>query len=201
MKRQSFKQIIISILWSVIIAFILTLLLAYCFGFRAFLVKGWSSEPYIPYNSLIIDYQHSSLESLNVGDFITCTNTGTSYVTHRIVAIKKDGFFTADEEVTIYKDGLSKTQKFSEIKISGDTTTNCNIITQQMTQENQGIDKPCELRNYENNFTGKVTHILPFTGQVLNFVKTNIIMIICELAILYVGYIFFKFEPQYVRLF
>ena len=201
MKKSKVKRIVNSVIFSILIAIVGTILLSYCFGFRAFLVKGWSSEPYIPYNSLIIDYKHTSLDDLDVGDFITLTNTGKNFVTHRIVAIKKDGYFQADESVTIVKDGNEKTfNSFSEIN-SGNNIENCNIITQQMTKDNEGIDATCELINYENNFTGKVVKIMPVLGKILNFVRNYTDRIIVAVVILYLGMIFFKFNPDYNRLF
>lgn len=201
MKKSKVKQIVNSAIFSIIIAIVGTILLSYCFGFRAFLVKGWSSEPYIPYNSLIIDYKHTSFNDLEVGDFITLTNTGKNFITHRIVAIKKDGYFSLDEQVTIYKDGKSKTfTTFSEIN-SGNNVTNCNIITQQMTRDDEGIDSTCELINYQNNFTGKVVKIMPVLGKTVNFIRNYTDRIIVAIIILYLGMVFFKFTPDYNRLF
>ena len=204
MNNINIKKIISGIFSSILLAIVGTILLAYCFGFRAFLVVGWSSEPYIPIYSLIIDYKGTSLNDLEVGDFITCTNSsGASYVTHRIVAIKKDGYFTSDEQVTIYKDGNTKTfDRFANIStLSSVIPENCNIITQQMTDESEGIDKPCELYNYQNNFSGKVTKVLPKTGRFINYIRNNFIMVISAVVIFYLGLVFLKYKPDYVRLF
>lgn len=201
MKNSKVKRILSNVIFSIVIAIFGTILLSYCFGFRAFLVKGWSSEPYIPYNSLIVDYKNTSFEDLKVGDFITLTNTGNHFITHRIVAIKKDGYFKLDEPVTIYKDGMEKTfTTFSEIN-AGTNVENCNIITQQMTYENQGIDSTCDLVNYEKNFTGKVVKIMPILGKTINYIRNYTDRIIIALIILYFSIIFFKFEPDYNRLF
>lgn len=72
-----------------ILALILVLslfLLLYCIGFRAFAVNGWSAEPYHHYGSLAIDYK-VPFEELKVGDFVTWSRSGSSYVTHQIISI------------------------------------------------------------------------------------------------------------------
>lgn len=67
--------------------FILSLfLLLYFLGFRAFAVNGWSAEPYHHYGSLAIDYK-VPFNELKVGDFVTWTRSGSSYVTHQIISI------------------------------------------------------------------------------------------------------------------
>lgn len=61
-------------------------LLLYILGFRTFAVNGWSAEPYHHYGSLAIDCK-VPFEELKVGDFVTWSRTGSSYVTHQIISI------------------------------------------------------------------------------------------------------------------
>ena len=77
------------------LAILITLALGYVLGYRAILVNGWSAQPQIPYHSLIVDCK-TSLGNLKEGDYITFKNTST-YTTHRIIAIKKDGYFANGE--------------------------------------------------------------------------------------------------------
>ena len=58
----------------------------YLCGYKAILVNGWSAEPHIAYQSLIITYRCKQ-KDLEVGDFVTFSNSGKSYVTHQIVEI------------------------------------------------------------------------------------------------------------------
>ena len=71
---------------SFLIAFVVMIGLGYLLGYKAILVNGWSAEPHITYQSLIVTYK-CKFEDLKVGDFITFSNTGKSYITHQIVAI------------------------------------------------------------------------------------------------------------------
>ena len=130
-------------------------------GYSYCRMPGYTASPYIPYNSYIIGNKNVNISDLNVGDFITFRSSPTSnnFITHMIVAIKKDGYFQADESVTIVKDGNEKTfNSFSEINF-GNNIQDCNIITQQMTIDNEGIDATCELLNFERNFYSKVIKV------------------------------------------
>ena len=69
-----------------LIAFVIMIGLGYLLGYKAILVNGWSAEPNITYQSLIVTYR-CKFEDLKIGDFITFSNTGKSYITHQIVAI------------------------------------------------------------------------------------------------------------------
>ena len=124
-----------AVLW----ALLLGILLGYLFGYRYILVNGWSSEPYIPYHSIILT-SSTKLQNLKVGDFITYTSSNKtififmkrspslllfqsdlsgktifskqSNVTHQIIAIKYDGYFVEDEEFTAIIDGKPYSMKF-----------------------------------------------------------------------------------------
>lgn len=73
----------------IIFALILTALTALLFGYKYFIVNGWSAEPYIHYGSLIAVKKPSSVE---IGDFVTYSTNGT-FVTHRVVEVHDDGTF------------------------------------------------------------------------------------------------------------
>lgn len=85
-KRSILVVMLHALIPSFLIAFVLMIGVGYLLGYKAILVNGWSSEPYLKYQSLIVTYK-CKFEDLKVGDFITFTNTGKSYVTHQIVAI------------------------------------------------------------------------------------------------------------------
>ena len=198
--KLNFSKIIDIAVKSVLVSLLLTIVVGYFTGFSALIVKGWSSEPTIPYESLVIEYKNTKLSDLKVGDYITWTNTGKSYTTHRVIAIKYNGYFQDDEEITFTINGETKTEKFSQLKSKATSvlaSTNCNIITQQKG----GVDKPCDLINYQKNFAGKVINILPVTGKVVEYVKNNFQQLVFSVTILYVAYWILKIEPKYIRLF
>ena len=85
-KPYNKKRMIVKIaLSSFLIALVITLISAYFLGYRAFVVRGWSSEPDIHYGSLAIDYK-IPFEDIKVGDYITAS-FGGGYVTHRVEEI------------------------------------------------------------------------------------------------------------------
>ena len=85
-KKDSFWSISAkSLLFALITAFAL----GYFIGYKPILVYGWSAEPYIQYKSLII-IKKTDLQDLKVGDFVTFSKTGNSYVTHQIISIDGD---------------------------------------------------------------------------------------------------------------
>ena len=86
MLKKETKGMLSHILPALLIAVVLTIAMGYLLGYKAILVNGWSAEPHISYQSLIVTYK-CKFQDLKVGDFITFTNTGTSYVTHQIVSI------------------------------------------------------------------------------------------------------------------
>ena len=121
-------------------------------GYSYCRVSGWSAAPYIPYNSYVIGNKNLNISDLSVGDFITFRRSPTSnvFVTHIVVALKKEGYFKSGEPVTIYNNNVSKTFKLTYGK-------DCNVITQQTTKE--GIDAQCDFLNFERNFYSKVIKV------------------------------------------
>lgn len=105
-----------ALLW----ALLLGILVGYLFGYRYILVKGVSSEPYIPYRSLILT-SPTKLYNLKIGDFITYSSnkqvlfSNQSNVTHQIVAIKYDGYFVEGEDITITIDGVDYEIKYGQV--------------------------------------------------------------------------------------
>ena len=84
------KNIFIKMLHACIPAFLFAVIImigsGYLLGYKAILVNGWSAEPHILYQSLIVTYR-CKFEDLKIGDFITFSKTGKSYITHQIVDI------------------------------------------------------------------------------------------------------------------
>ena len=115
------------------LAILIMLALGYVLGYRAILVNGWSAQPQIPYHSLIVDCK-TSLGNLKEGDYITFKNS-SNYTTHRIIAIKKDGYFAKGEiiDVTIndkqYKMVVGKNEVYDII----------NNLAQLIIQENEAM--------------------------------------------------------------
>lgn len=161
------------------LAILITLALGYVLGYRAILVNGWSAQPQIPYHSLIVDCK-TSLGNLKEGDYITFKNS-SNYTTHRIIAIKKDGYFANGEiiDVTIndkqYKMVVGKNEVYdintpdSEIPTSASTQlTNYNIITMQSGEANANKD----YINYDN-VVGKVIYCNYLIGENIFSLRNN----------------------------
>ena len=122
------KNIFSIILKALLFALLAGLVLGYIFGYRYILVNGWSSEPYIPYQSIILTSK-TKLQNLKVGDFITYTSSSQmifsrqSNVTHQIIAIKYDGYFVEGEKITLVADDKEYEVEYGyDIKIEEDNT-------------------------------------------------------------------------------
>lgn len=161
------------------LAILITLALGYVLGYRAILVNGWSAEPQIPYHSLIVDCK-TSLGNLKEGDYVTFKNS-SSYTTHRIIAIKKDGYFANGEIIVAtindkqYKMVVGKNEVYdintpdSEIPTSVSTQhRNCNIITMQSGEADANKDYV----NY-NNVVGKVIYSNYLIGENIFSLRNN----------------------------
>lgn len=74
---------------ALIFALLATLLIALVCGYKIILINGWSAEPYIKIQSLAIT-QKCDPNSLQVGDFVTFTQSGKNYVTHQVVSIDRE---------------------------------------------------------------------------------------------------------------
>ena len=86
-KERNFVKLLLSkSLLALLFALIITIGVGYLCGYKAILVNGGSAEPHLHYQSLIVTYRCKQTD-LKVGDFVTFTNTGKSYVTHQIVEI------------------------------------------------------------------------------------------------------------------
>jgi len=86
-KKTSLAKVLLSkCIPALLFAVLIMIALGYICGYRAILVNGWSAEPHIAYQSLIVTYKCKQ-KDLKVGDFITFTMSGKSYVTHQIVSI------------------------------------------------------------------------------------------------------------------
>lgn len=89
-KKYNKTSVIISALIKGLVFGLLIMLLAgYLMGYRVFSVLGYSSEPNIHYGSIVIDYK-VPFKELKVGDYITWSRSGRTYVTHQIIEIDYD---------------------------------------------------------------------------------------------------------------
>lgn len=84
--RNQISYYIFAALKSLIFSLILTILLCLALGYKFILVNGWSSEPVLKYQSLIMIHKVDATE-LQVGDYVTFSSTGEGMITHRIISI------------------------------------------------------------------------------------------------------------------
>ena len=98
-KHDKTKVIISSIIKGLIFGLIAMLVAGFLMGYRVYSVMGWSSEPDIHFGSIVIDYKVPYKE-LKVGDYITWSRTGNTYVTHKIIEIdySRDYIVTSQTE-------------------------------------------------------------------------------------------------------
>ena len=89
-KQNKAKFIIFTTIKSLVFAFIIAIVFGFVMGYKPILVNGWSAEPDIHYQSLIVVNQKIKATDLKVGDYITFSMTGQSYITHRIIEIDLD---------------------------------------------------------------------------------------------------------------
>lgn len=204
------SMIVDSFLWAVLA----TIVFAFLFGYKMILVNGWSSQPTIPYQSLIITSKFKQ-KDLKVGDFITYSYSGNSYITHQVIAIKTDGtYFEQGETFTAVIDGTEYNMVFG-YKLNSDGTctanadnadsaisTNCNIIVMQHTFTNNelNIDATKEYLNYNTNFVGKVIFISYPLGITAFTIKGNpfvlIGIIVCLALTVFVKY-YYNLDPTF----
>lgn len=88
-KKYSKKKVVIkSLLGAILFGLVITIFAGFLMGYRVYSVMGHSSEPDIHYGSIVIDYK-VPFEELKVGDYITWSRSGKSFVTHKIIAINE----------------------------------------------------------------------------------------------------------------
>lgn len=192
MKKIGFKKFIGILLRDLLLAFVLTVIVAVLVGYSGFIVVGWSSMPDIPIYSLVIEYKNTPFEDLKVGDFITFSY-GTGYTTHQIIAICEDGYFQNGEEIIAIVEGQEVAFEFNSEK------TNVNIITRQKNKEVSAENS--DYLNYEKNFVGKVLVVMPILGQIAYYIQRNYIQVIVAVGMAFCIYFIFQKEDEYIRLF
>lgn len=189
MFRAKFN-IISAILKALLYALLTAIIVGFVFGYRYILVNGWSSEPYIPYHSIILTSK-TKLENLKVGDFITYTSSNQmifskqSNVTHQIIAIKYDGFFEKDEEFVAVIDGkqyqmkygytLDKEGNLSQApEVNFNYNTKCNIITMMRGYDGERfmVEATKEYKNIDQ-VVGRVVACSPMLGKTLFLIMEN----------------------------
>lgn len=214
-KKNSIFSIIKIISTSFLLALLLTIIIGYVCGFRAFIVNGWSSEPDIPYHSVIVDYK-VSFDDIHVGDYITFSNNG-AYTTHVVVAKCGEGdyadktSFHYGEEIVFENMGITFSRTCTK---DGSTivtmTNNYNSYADLIKEYQEGGTKagqtcsnegPSAEFNSINSVSGKVINILPKTGQFLIYIKNNFSQVIFYAIILYIGADLLRFVPNYIKLF
>lgn len=143
-KYSKTKTIISSLAWSLLLGLIITIFVSYLMGYRVYSVLGHSSEPNIHYGSIVIDYK-IPFEDLKVGDYVTWSLTGKSFVTHRIIAIDEE-----NQTIT-----TSQTDYYANIYGDGTVTP----------------DKPLTAKFYY----GKVILTIPYIGQLFYYIRSLIL--------------------------
>ena len=213
MDKKKITKWIGTALEMIVFAFLIVIALGYVLGYRASLVIGWSSEPNIHYQSLVIDYK-CAYEDLRVGDYITF-KVGSSLTTHMIVAIAGRGDFESYGDT--FKQGDTITFVNRGVKFERNISSECQIVTMatnytnyeeytQKTAEDSDFvvsdssGSMVECVNYEN-VVGRVEHSLTNTGKFIIFVRNNFLQIVIYVIILYAGMLFFKYDEAYVKLF
>lgn len=183
-KNQSQLSTIWSSIWkSLLISILVVLVVSIALGYKFIFVNGWSAEPDIHYKSLIVTTK-TDFKNLNEGDFITFKNN-SSYVTHKIIAIKKDGYFqkgevfvatiNGEEYKMVY--GSNKAygmdtaeEEMDKSNLSIDLRKDCNIITMQRS-ETPDANKDCV--NFQKNFVGQVIYTNYPVGLTIDLLKRN----------------------------
>lgn len=189
------KNILSIILRALLFALLFGILVGYLFGYRYILVNGWSSEPYIPYKSIILT-SPTKLENLKVGDFITYTSTKQalfskqSNVTHQIIAIKYNGYFVEGEQITFTIDGIEYDVEYGyNLKLEDGNLTyvketniskTCNIITMQRVNDKNykaDITVTKEYKNFDQVVGRVVGHNL-MLGKTLFLLMGNPLILV-----------------------
>jgi signal peptidase I len=197
-------------------AFVIALVLGYLLGFKLILVNGWSAEPEIHYQSLILTSKYK-IEDVEKGDFVTYSYSGQSYITHQVIAVNNDGsFFEKDQIIDVLIDGENYELKFGykltsegEISTEEDTsvTTNCNIIVMQRTYNTDGsfnLSASLEYLNYDNNVKGRVIAQSYAIGKTIFLLRSNMFILFGVLSCFVLLFIIknqceIDFKPDFIR--
>lgn len=187
-KNQSKLSTIWSSIWkSLLISILVTLVVSIALGYKFIFVNGWSAEPDIHYKSIIVTTK-TDFKNLNEGDFITFKNN-SSYVTHKIIAIKRDGYFQKGEVFVATINGeqykmvygsnkayeLDTSEETMDKSNLSDLRSDCNIITMQRS-ETPDANKDCV--NFQKNFVGQVIYTNYPIGLTIDLVKNNPLILI-----------------------
>ncbi len=168
-KKHKSKNIISSCATALLIAVVLTIAAGYLCGYRAILVNGWSAEPHISYQSLIVTYR-CKFQDLKVGDFITFSYTGKSYITHQITSIDY-------ENDKIICQGWRYNSETQEYEHQDDT----------------------QVMQYKN-VVGKVIFSNYIIGKSIFIIKGNMLILIGLFALIVITFIVkeeFSIEPEF----
>ena len=177
-KKVKFIDYIKFFLFSVFVAFVVTILVGLLMGYQYILVDGWSAQQEIPYQSFILTYRCQKTD-LHVNDFATMNLNG--YVTHQVIGMKYDGYFEPGEcyswemngsthhayygyqtgsdsgNITALDGGIPSAEvqeeELANMTLSDDLSTRCNLITMANSEDGNARK---EYRNFEDEFVGKV---------------------------------------------
>lgn len=95
-KHKKTDWVLPAIFWSLLIGLVITIIFGYFLGFRVYTVLGHSSEPDIHYGSIVVDFK-VPYDELKVGDYVTWSRTGKSFVTHRIKEITSPDYIVTTQ--------------------------------------------------------------------------------------------------------
>jgi len=95
-KHNKKSWILPSVIWSLLIGLVITMIFGYFLGYRIFTVLGYSSEPDIHYGSIVVDFK-VPFDELKVGDYVTWTRGGKTYVTHQIIEIASKDYIVTSQ--------------------------------------------------------------------------------------------------------
>ena len=170
-----------------LLAFVITIVVAFAFGFRLLNVVSASMTPTININDVVVMRPvrtQRSYNNIRIGDIVTF-RSGTVNVTHRVIGfLESTGeIITAPEAVFI----LTGPQGI------GTVNTIPNVITIQ-DENGNNVSQPIATDGTisPDRVVGVVMFHIPAMGNVLNFINNNMIAVII-IAVLFVLVIMFLF--------
>ncbi len=169
------KTIAVSILFGILFTFVLSLIMGYKYKF----VVTSSMEPTYKTKSCIIavcpcDYQ----KDVKIGDVITW-GAGKTTFTHRVVGqitkVVEGGYEWTDGETT-YTNNITGNYKVGMWIARGDNPT--------ISFDNiQAVN--------EKNFVGKVNYYSNFIGAIVNYIQTNLFLVIFCVIVIFISSMIF----------
>lgn len=211
MKQKSIFSIS-SILTSLLLIILITVVGAFAFGFRAFLVVGWSSEPDIKKDSLIVDYK-TPYEQLQIGDYVTHYTIGSNgkkaLTTHSIVKLAREEgkeYFEKDEYVEFENLGVVFRKRVDRKCQVITMTNNPNQLATSIEAYNSQVGEKMPITNgpgieckMYKELEGKVIYSSYEIGKFIFYIKNNFMQIIFYVIIFYIATELLSIKKDYEK--